>query len=134
MQFPIAIHKDEGSVYGVIVPDILGCHSWGDTIDDAIKNAKDAIFDHLELLLESGEKVDIHHSKIEDLRKLEDYKEATWALVEVDLSKLDVKPERVNISMPRFILSRIDDYVAAKHETRSGFLARAALNEMAHEQ
>ncbi|MDR3391671.1 MAG: type II toxin-antitoxin system HicB family antitoxin [Sulfuriferula sp.] len=134
MQFPIAIHKDEGSVYGVIVPDILGCHSWGDTIDDAIKNAKDAIFDHLELLLESGEKVDIHYSRIEDLRKLEDYKEATWALVEVDLSKLDVKPERVNISMPRFILSRIDDYVAAKHETRSGFLARAALNEMAHEQ
>jgi metal-responsive CopG/Arc/MetJ family transcriptional regulator len=53
-------------------------------------------------------------------------------LVEVDISKLDSKPERVNISLPRFILSRIDEYVAAKHETRSGFLARAAINEMAH--
>ncbi|MDA8328039.1 MAG: type II toxin-antitoxin system HicB family antitoxin [Betaproteobacteria bacterium] len=134
MQFPIAIHKDEGSVYGVIVPDIPGCHSWGDTIDDAIRNAKGAIFDHIELLLELGDKVDIHHSSIEDLRKQEAYKDVTWGLVEVDLSRLDVKPERVNISMPRFILSRIDDYVAAKHETRSGFLARAAINEMAHEQ
>lgn len=134
MQFPIAIHKDEGSVYGVIVPDISGCHSWGDTIDDAIRNAKDAIFDHLELLLELGEKVNIHPSNIEDLRKNEEYKEATWGVVEVDLSKFDSKPERVNISMPRFILSRIDEYVSSKHETRSGFLTRAAINEMAHEQ
>jgi predicted RNase H-like HicB family nuclease len=132
MQLPIAIHKDEGSVYGVIVPDIPGCHSWGDTIDDAINNAKDAIFSHLELLLELGEKIDIRYSKIEDLQKQVDYRDATWALVEVDISKLDSKPERVNISLPRFILSRIDEYVAAKHETRSGFLARAAINEMAH--
>lgn len=134
MQFPIAIHKDEGSVYGVIVPDIPGCHSWGDTIDDAIRNAKDAIFDHLELLLELGEKTEIHPSNIENLRKEAEYKEATWGLVEVDLSKLDSKPERVNISLPRFILNRIDEYVSSKHETRSGFLARAAINEMAHEQ
>jgi len=134
MQFPIAIHKDEGSVYGVIVPDIPGCHSWGDTIDDAIRNAKDAIFDHLELLLELGEKADIHPSNIEDLRKEAEFKEATWGFVEVDLSKLDAKPERVNISLPRFILNRIDEYVSSKHETRSGFLARAAINEMAHEQ
>jgi len=28
MQFSVAIHKDEGSVYGVTVPDISGCHSW----------------------------------------------------------------------------------------------------------
>jgi predicted RNase H-like HicB family nuclease len=132
MQLPIAIHKDEGSVYGVIVPDIPGCHSWGDTIDDAINNAKEAIFSHLELLLELGEKVDIRYSKIEDLQKQVNYRDATWALVEVDISKLDSKPERVNISLPRFILSRIDEYVAAKHETRSGFLARAAINEMAH--
>ncbi|MDB5832002.1 MAG: hypothetical protein JWR14_1832, partial [Caballeronia sp.] len=24
MEFPVAIHKDKGSVYGVIVPDIAG--------------------------------------------------------------------------------------------------------------
>jgi hypothetical protein len=82
--------------------------------------------------LELGEKVDIRYSKIEDLQKQVNYRDATWALVEVDISKLDSKPERVNISLPRFILSRIDEYVAAKHETRSGFLARAAINEMAH--
>jgi predicted RNase H-like HicB family nuclease len=84
MQVPIAIHKGEGSIYGVIVPDIPGCHSWGNTIDDAINNAKDAIFSHLELLLELGEKIDIRYSKIEDLQKQVDYQNATWALVEVE--------------------------------------------------
>jgi metal-responsive CopG/Arc/MetJ family transcriptional regulator len=48
-------------------------------------------------------------------------------LVQVDLSKLDPKPERINVSIPRFLLSRIDAYAASRHETRSGFLTRAAL-------
>jgi hypothetical protein len=30
MQFPITIHKVEGNVYGITVPDIPGVHSWGD--------------------------------------------------------------------------------------------------------
>ncbi|NRR30473.1 type II toxin-antitoxin system HicB family antitoxin [Oxalobacteraceae bacterium] len=50
-----------------------------------------------------------------------------WALVNVDFAKLDSKPERINISIPRFILSKIDRYAESRHETRSGFIARAAL-------
>ena len=134
MQFPIVIHKDNGSVYGVIVPDIIGCHSWGETIDEAIMNAKEAIFNHLETMLEMGEKIDLSASLIEDLSKNQEYAGATWGLVDVDLSTLDTKPERVNISLPRFVLHRIDEYVKEQHETRSGFLARAAINALAHEQ
>jgi predicted RNase H-like HicB family nuclease len=133
MQFPIAIHKDDGTSYGVTVPDVLGCHSFGDTIDEAIQNAKEAIDGHLETLLELGEKVDLHASSIEDLQNHADYKGVIWGLVDVDLSKIDATPERVNISLPKFVLSRIDSYVTAKHETRSGFLARAALSALAHE-
>lgn len=32
MQYPIFIHKDEKSDYGVIVPDLPGCFSAGRTI------------------------------------------------------------------------------------------------------
>lgn len=59
MQFPIAIHKDEGSVYGVTVPDIPGVHSWGDTVDKAIRNTREAIAGHLQTLAELGEDVDV---------------------------------------------------------------------------
>ncbi len=130
MQLPIAIHKDDGSVYGVIVPDVPGCHSWGETVDDAIRNAKEAINSHLETLLEIGEKAEIKESSIDDLVSNPEFSGAIWAMVDVDLSKIDPTPERVNISLPRFVLNRIDSYTKAHHETRSGFLARAAMNEL----
>lgn len=134
MEFAIFIQKDEGSVYGVAIPDVPGCFSSGETIEEAIKNASEAIYAHIELLLESGEKPDLATSKIEDLRKYPDYQdEGIWALTHVDMSKLDTKPERINISVPRFALSKIDQYIETRHETRSGFLIRAAFNQIANE-
>ena len=130
MEFPIAIHKDDGTVYGVIVPDIPGVHSWGETIDDAIKNTKEAIISHVETLIELGEEVAFDCSTIENLASNPDYAGAVWAFVSVDLSQLDSKPERINVSLPRFVLHKIDAYVASRHETRSGFLARAALEAL----
>lgn len=132
MEFPIVVHKDDGSVYGVIVPDIPGVPSWGDTIDEAIRNAKEAIVGHVSTLIELGEEVGFTCSTVEELAGQPEYAGAIWALVSVDLSKLDSKPERINISLPRFVLHKIDAYVEARHETRSGFLARAALEALAH--
>ncbi|WP_027817045.1 type II toxin-antitoxin system HicB family antitoxin [Paraburkholderia bannensis] len=133
MEFPIAIHKDEGSVYGVTVPDIPGVHAWGDTIDDALRNAKEAITGHVMTLVEPGEVLSFKSSPIEKLATKNEYAGAIWALVDVDLTKLDSKPERINISLPRFVLHKIDAYVSQRHETRSGFLARAALEALAHD-
>ncbi len=133
MEFPIAVHKDDGSVYGVIVPDIPGVHSWGDTIDEAIRNAREAIVGHVSTLLELGEDVGFTCSTVEELVGNEEYAGAVWALVDVDLSRLDSKPERINISLPRFVLHKIDAYVEARHETRSGFIARAALEALTHD-
>jgi predicted RNase H-like HicB family nuclease len=132
MKFPIAIHKDDGCVYGVIVPDIPGVHSWGDTIDQAIDNTKEAIFGHIATLVELGQEVSISNSSMDELVSNPDYADAIWAFVEVDLSELDTRPERINISLPRFVLHKIDSYVQARHETRSGFLARAALEAIAN--
>lgn len=133
MLFPIAIHKDPQSSYGVTVPDVPGCFSFGDTVDEALINAKEAIIGHIETQLELGEPVDIKVSEIETLQAQPEFKEAAWGFVDVDLTELDAKPERVNISLPKFVLNRIDHHVASKHETRSGFLARAALAALAHE-
>ncbi|MCL9852201.1 type II toxin-antitoxin system HicB family antitoxin [Ralstonia solanacearum P673] len=132
MQFPIAIHKDEGSVYGVTVPDIPGVHSWGDTIDDAVRNTREAIAGHLQTLVELGEDVDVTCSTIEDLATREEYSGAVWALVDVDAEELDRTPERINVSLPRFVLKKLDRYAERRHETRSGLLARAAMELMSH--
>lgn len=127
MDIPVVIFKDEGSVYGVTVPNIKGVHSWGETVEDALKNVREAIRSHIETLLELDEPVEIALTAIETLQENPDYKGGIWALVEIDLEKLDNKPERINISVPRFVLSKIDRYANARHETRSGLLSRAAL-------
>lgn len=133
MEMPIAIHKDENSVYGVTVPDVAGCYSWGETIDEAIKNAREAIYSHYEVLAESGESLRLKTSKIQDLVGDEEFAGAIWALVDIDASKFDSKPERINISIPRFVLKKIDSFAESRHETRSGFISRAALAMIAEE-
>ena len=126
MFIPVAIHKDEGSVFGVSAPDVPGCFSYGDTVEDALKNAQEAVIFHVEGLLEDGEFDSLTPSSIEDLQDSNEYPDALWALVDIDLSRLSSKQTRFNVSWPEYLLARVDEYAAAHHETRSGFLAKAA--------
>ena len=126
MFIPVAIHKDEGSVFGVSVPDVPGCFSYGDTVEDALKNAQEAVIFHVEGLLEDGEFDSLTPSSIEDLQDSNEYPDALWALVDIDLSRLSSKQTRFNVSWPEYLLARVDEYAASHHETRSGFLAKAA--------
>lgn len=133
MEIAVVIHKDEGGTYGVSVPDIPGCFSWGETIEEAIKNTREAVEAHTLTMQEEGIAFDLRPSKIEDLRANEEFANGIWALVGIDFSSLDPKPERINVSIPRFALARIDRYAEEHRESRSGFLTRAALSVIAAE-
>jgi predicted RNase H-like HicB family nuclease len=87
MLIPIVIHKDKNSSYGVIVPDIPGCHSCGDTKEDAIRNIKEAIIGHLKTLMEFQSEVLVTASKIEETKNDENYKNAIVEIIDIDLSK-----------------------------------------------
>ena len=126
MLIPVAIHKDTDSLYGVTVPDIPGCFSAGETIEEALSNTREAIVFHLEGMLEDGEAVTVSTRQIEELAQEADYAGATWALIDVDLQRLSLKQTRFNVSWPEYLLARIDAYAEAHHETRSGLLAKAA--------
>jgi predicted RNase H-like HicB family nuclease len=126
MRFPIIIHKDKDSDYGVIVPDLPGCYSAGDSADDALSNAIEAIECHVEGLLADGEPVPVP-STLELHQYNRDYSGGIWAMVDVDLSKLSGQVKRINITMPERILSQIDSYALSHGETRSGLLTHAAL-------
>ncbi len=55
MKYPVAIQKDKDSCYGVTVPDIPGCFSAGESLDEAMNNVQEAISSHLEILAEDQE-------------------------------------------------------------------------------
>jgi predicted RNase H-like HicB family nuclease len=130
MRFPIAIEPgDETHAYGVVVPDLPGCFSAGDTLDEAIANAPEAILLHLEGLLDAGE--GLPESKpLDRHRQNPDFAGWLWVVVEVDLSALSDRAERVNITLPHRVLRAVDAFAKRVGETRSGFLTRAALMAM----
>lgn len=130
MRYPVVIHKDPDSDYGVTVPDLPGCFSAGETVEDALGQVVEAIECHVEGLLLDGEPIPGPRS-IEHHRSNPDYVEGTWAVVSVDLSRLSGKSKRVNITMPERLLRLVDQYASRHGETRSGLIAQAAVEFIA---
>lgn len=83
MRYPIVIHKEEDSDYGVIVPDLPGCFSAGDSVEDATTQAKEAIELHLEGLI-ADDKAIPGPSSIEAHQSTPDFSGGIWKTVAVD--------------------------------------------------
>jgi predicted RNase H-like HicB family nuclease len=130
MQYLIFLHKDENSAYGVMVPDLPGCYSVGDTIEEAISNAHEAIECHIEGLLLDNDSIPLKRS-IEEHIADPDLQGGVLAVVEIDTSKLSGKTTRINVSLPEIFLRQIDEYTQHHGGNRSGFLVDAAMSYMA---
>jgi predicted RNase H-like HicB family nuclease len=125
MRFPVVLHTDDGIRFGVTVPDLPGCFSTGDTFDDALTSVIEAIDLHLEGMTEDGSDLPMPQP-IATHRTNPDFAKGVWAVVDVDVSRFDGRAEKINITLPRRLLAKIDGYAKAHGETRSGFLASAA--------
>lgn len=125
MNYPVVIHRDKGSDYGVVVPDLPGCFSAGETLDEALAMAKEAVELHLEGLIEEGQNTP-PPGHLEDHRNNPEYRDGIWAVVQVDPANLRLKAKRVNITVPERILDAIDRAAKEENETRSGLLVKAA--------
>ena len=117
MLFPVVIHKDKDSCYGATIPDIPGCFSAGDTLEEAINNIQEAVEAHLE-----GESIIPEPSKLEALIHDPEYKDGTWVMVDIDMSFLEGRAIRINITVPSNVLHKIDQTT----KNRSAFFVKAA--------
>lgn len=134
MHYPIVIEPgSKSTAWGVVVPDLPGCFSAGDTMEDALMQAEEAVAAWIEATLDAGQAIP-QPSNIDTLRA--DHPELAgwlWAVVKVDPAALDDTIERVNISLPRRVLVRLDSLARAAGDTRSGFIARMALTSQVPE-
>ena len=127
MHYPIAIETGtDTQAFGVVVPDLPGCFSAGDTLDEAMTNAKEAIELWLEVAIDDGLVVPEPQTLAAHQAK-RDFKGWTWGLVTVDIASLSDKAERINITLPSRVLRRIDQAAKNAGESRSGYIARRAL-------
>ncbi len=99
-------------------------------MDEAFANAVEAAECHIEGMLIDAEEVPTPTS-IENHASDPDLVDGIWGVIEVDISKLSGETKRVNITLPERLLMQIDNYVSRAGETRSGFLAHAALEYVA---
>jgi predicted RNase H-like HicB family nuclease len=128
MKYPIAIEMGgPKKSWGVVVPDLPGCFSAADSgIDESIENAKEAIELWIEVALDQEMEIP-RPSMITDLQKKKEYKGWIWAVAEVDPALLSDEIERINITLPKRVLSRLDAKAKKAGESRSGFIAHLAL-------
>ncbi|MCL2644267.1 MAG: type II toxin-antitoxin system HicB family antitoxin [Betaproteobacteria bacterium] len=128
MLYPVYVHVgDAQHAHGMQFPDFPGCFSAADDWQDIPRMAQEAIECHM-----AGEGLPLPHATpLEELAGRDEYTGGVWMLVEIDVSRIDPSPQRVNISLPRSLLVEIDRYASEHGATRSGFLTEAARRAMA---
>jgi predicted RNase H-like HicB family nuclease len=125
MNYPVVLHKDPDSDYGVTVPDLPGCFSAGRTMDEAVAMAKEAIELHLEGIVADGQAIP-RPTEIERHQRNPEFRGGTWAIVSIDQANLRLRAKRINITIPERVLGAIDRFAEEHGETRSGLLTQAA--------
>lgn len=122
MLYPVYVHQNENSAFGAIVPDLPGVHSAADALEDLPRMIQEAV----ELMYGDEPKGPPGPSPVNQLRRKRQYKDGFWMLVDIDLSRINTRAVRLNISLPENLVGKIDSAAAARRMSRSAFLAMAA--------
>ncbi|AON54296.1 type II toxin-antitoxin system HicB family antitoxin [Herbaspirillum seropedicae] len=126
MLYPLYVHKDAESAYGAAFPDFPGCFAAADELRDLPAAAQEAVEAHFH-----GQTEPIPDpSAPEEWADDERFQGGYWMLVEIDLSRVNAKSVRLNVSLPQNLVARIDSVAQARRMSRSAFLALAAEHEM----
>ncbi|HBX2738440.1 TPA: type II toxin-antitoxin system HicB family antitoxin [Klebsiella pneumoniae] len=131
MKFPVYINQAENGDFSGFVPDVVGCYFAGDSIDDAIIDAKNSLETYFEYISEKGVELPKANT-VNDHFNDDGCTGGSWAYVDIDLTKFEGKIVKLNITLPKFLLERIDSFVAKHGEygSRSGFIAELARKEL----
>lgn len=122
MIYPAYVHLgDDKHAHGVTLPDFEGCFTAADEYDDIPKKIQEAVELHFE-----GENFKLPKpSDITEFKRNAEYTDGIWMLIDIDVSKLDSKPMRLNVSLPSHVVKKMDSYATENHLTRSALIVKA---------
>jgi predicted RNase H-like HicB family nuclease len=131
----VAIVDGAPGAYGVVVPDLPGCTSGGETFDLALRTAVEAVTLWVEDARADREKI----PKPRPAEKLRNDPDVIAALAEggvlayVPLVLDAARPVKANLSLDAGLLNAIDEAAKRRGLTRSAFLASAAREKIESE-
>jgi len=131
----VALVDGKSGAYGVVVPDLPGCTSGGPTIDDALRNAIEAVTLWVEDARADGEKIppprtaEMLCGDPEVAAALADGGVLAYVPLVLDAAR----PVKANLSLDAGLLNAIDEAAERRGLTRSAFLASAAREKIESE-
>lgn len=127
-----AILKEGDSAFGVIFPDVPGCFSAGDTFDEAVANAEEALRQHAEVAAECGRNLPEPRG-FEQLMADPKVRQEIGGVPLIVVALPDTTDRRIEVSVPveRSLYDAIGDAAKAEGMTRADFLAAAAREKLA---
>ena len=131
MLYPVYVHTgDAKRAHGVTFPDFAGCFAAADDWADLPAAIQEAVQAHFH---GEGAQAVPQPTPLEVLASDPQFEGGAWMLVDVDLSRIDTRPVRLNISLSANLVDEIDAFARSHGSTRSGFLAQAARQAMAQQ-
>ena len=119
------VHEEDG-VYGISFPDFPGCVAGGRTLDEVVRRGTEALAFHIDGMIEEGMELPEPRG-FESIRKDKSLAEDMAGAVLVAASlEIPSKVERINITMDKRLLDRIDRAAETIGDNRSHWLAEAA--------
>lgn len=108
MLYPLYIHAgDHTHAHGVTFPDFPGCFSAADNWEDLPAAVQEAVEAHFE-----GEDDPVSPpTALDKLATDPQYVGGVWMLFDIDLSRINAKAVRLNISLPERLVQGIDQEV-----------------------
>lgn len=131
MNYPICIEwGDEKTAIGIQVPDIPGAVTAGDTFEEAYSAAVEIAHIMLEEIASNGGAIPMPTS-IEHHRTNPEFADMGFGMLEIDITPYLGKTEKVNVTLPGFVIQQIDRFVRDHNiKSRSSFLADAAMEKL----
>jgi predicted RNase H-like HicB family nuclease len=132
MRYVALIHKEPDTAFGVQFPDVPGCFSAGDSLEEASRNAVEALGGHVRWLEADGEPVPLPRTLdaiVADPDLAEEREGAVF--VSIPLVRDLGSTTRINVSLDFGLLQAIDDEARTRGQTRSAFIASAIRRELA---
>ncbi len=116
LRYPFAIEPGtETTAFGVVVPDLPGCFSAGDTLDEAISNGEEAVSVWIDTALDTGDAIPAP-SSMDAVSANPEFAGWIFGAVAVRQAAVELTPEEVA------------DLVEAKAEVARGEFASEAGN------
>lgn len=117
-----AIIEHARKSYSVYFPDLPGCTSAGDSLQEAALNAEEALAFHLLGLASDGDAI-AEPSSLDDIERDPEVDEAARILVRAEIPGRSI---RINVTLDEGLVAAIDKIA----RNRSGFLADAARDRL----